>query len=300
MNPNKKIRKNPIKHICINCNYKTSDKKDFEKHCMTDKHKRSGFPNESERKNPKTDENINLSCQNNFVCKCGRRYKHMSTLCNHQKKCESEDIQKNVTVLSNLVIEVLNQNQEFQKLIIEQNRQIIDLSAKTQIVNNNCTTTNTKFNLQFFLNETCKDAMNIMEFVDSMKLQLSDLETIGNTGFVDGISNIIIKNLKDLDITKRPLHCTDSKREILYVKDEDKWEKENEEKDKLKMVINQISHKNIQQIPEWIRENPQCKDNESLKNIEYLHIINESMGCSDNSNYNKIIHNISKEVAVDK
>ena len=301
MNTNGKIRKNPEKYSCIFCNYSTCDKKDFNKHCSTDKHKKRTNPNNCEHKSPENPEpQVVNNPIANFICNCGKKYKHASSLCNHKKTCNSDDIKHNVMMLSNLVVEVVKQNQEFQKLIIDQNKQIIELSNKNQIINNNCTTTNSKFNLQFFLNETCKDAMNIMDFVDSVKLQLSDLETIGNTGFVNGISKIIIKNLKDLDVTKRPLHCTDSKREVLYVKDENKWEKENEEKDKLKKVINKISHKNIQQISTWSEQNPKYKDSESNQNTEYLKIVNESMGCSDSSNYNKIIHNISKEVVVDK
>jgi hypothetical protein len=245
----------------------------------------------------------------------------MTSLYNHKKKCNanntpvnvsdsqnpdltSSNQQDNLVFSYNFVMELVKQNQEFQKImleqIVEQNKQIIELSNKNQIVNNNCTTTNAKFNLQFFLNETCKDAMNIMDFIDSVKLQLSDLETIGSAGFVNGISNVIIKSLNDLDVTKRPLHCTDSKREVLYVKDENKWEKESEEKTQMRKVINHISHKNIKQIPLWVEENPTCKDVESNTNTKYLHILSQSMGCTDPKNYDKIIHNISKEVIVDK
>ena len=312
INPPKKTQK----YECTVCLYETCDKKDFRKHCATAKHIRrttSDFSDEI------SDNSTSIS--NNFVCKCGKQYKHMTSLYNHKKKCNANNTPTNVSdsqnpdlnspnqqdnlVFSyNFVMELVKQNQEFQKImleqIVEQNKQIIELSNKNQIVNNNCTTTNAKFNLQFFLNETCKDAMNIGEFVESVKLQISDLETIGTKGFVNGISNVIIQNLKDLDITKRPLHCTDSKREVLYVKDDNKWEKESDERIKMKKVINQISNKNIQQISEWVEQNPGCKNSDSSKNDDYLHIVSESMGCCEPANYGKIIHNISKKVIVDK
>ena len=248
----------------------------------------------------------------------------MSSLCKHKKTCNytilepldnnsipviTEPMPDNNVMLTNLVLEVVKNNNDLQKQYIELQKQNTEFQQKMMesfhelLKNGTHNTTNSHnktFNLQFFLNETCKDAMNIMDFVDSVKLQLSDLETIGTTGFVNGISNIIIKNLKDLDVTKRPLHCTDSKREVLYVKDDNKWEKENEEKKQMRKVINKISTKNIQQIPEWVESNPTCKDGESNKNTKYLHILSESMGCTEPKNYDKIIHNVSKEVVVDK
>jgi hypothetical protein len=142
--------------------------------------------------------------------------------------------------------------------------------------------------------------MNIGEFVNSIQVQLSDLEKVGELGYVEGISNIITTNLKALDVTQRPIHCTDKKRETLYVKDEDAWEKENEENKKIKNVIHQVSKKNIQKIPDWIKENPHCKNSTSNKNDEYLKILCESMGGCDNDNQTKIIHTIAKEVIINK
>ena len=295
--------------FCKACQYKCSKPSEFYKHERTQKHYRLT--------NTNLDESKNLQ----YFCSCGKQYKHMSSLCNHKKKCDfinrqptmshsNEPSIDNNIILPNLVLEIIKTNSELQKQCIELQKQNKEFQEKMLVsfqevikngTNNTITNSHNKtFNLQFFLNETCKDAMNIMDFVDSVKLQLNDLENIGNTGFVSGISNIIIKNLKEMDVTKRPLHCTDSKREVLYVKDENKWEKENEEKEKMKKVINQISNKNIQQIPQWIKENPKYKDSDSNKNTEYLQIVNESMGCTDKDNYNKIIHNISKEVLVDK
>ena len=325
---NKIKQKKSNNFYCSACDYYTDRKSNLNNHNRSMKH-----INATKCIQTKQPLSNNLMCET-----CNKQYQDRTGLWRHKKKCnlkinenkelisqghstlldkdlitmimnenvqliketQTNDIQNNVMMLSNLVVEVVKQNQEFQKMIIEQNNKIIELSSKSQVTNNNCTTTNAKFNLQFFLNETCKDAMNIMDFVDSVKLQLSDLEKVGNAGFVNGISNIIIKNLKDLDVTKRPLHCTDSKREVMYVKDDDKWEKENDEKDKMKKVINKISTKNIQQIPEWVEQHPDCKDSDSRRNNQYLHIVSESMGCCEPANYGKIIHNVSKQVIVDK
>jgi transcriptional regulator with PAS, ATPase and Fis domain len=157
--------------------------------------------------------------------------------------------------------------------------------------------------LQFFLNETCKDAMNIMDFVDSIKLQLSDLEKVGKIGFVEGISSIIVKNLNSLDETKRPIHCTDSKREVMYIKDEDKWEKENEENKKLRKVIKHVAHKNSKLLPEFKKKYPNCDKSESKYSDKYDKLIIEAMGGkgdNDLEKEDKIIRNISKIVTIDK
>ena len=162
---------------------------------------------------------------------------------------------------------------------------------------------NKAFNLNFFLNETCKDAMNIMDFVDSIKLQLSDLKKVGEIGYVEGISKIITKNLKALDITQRPIHCTDKKREVLYVKDEDKWEKEDEDKNKLKKAIKRVVSKNQRLIPQFKEKHPDCGKSASKFSDQYNKIIVESMGGSgdnDSEKEDKIIKNISKVTIIDK
>jgi hypothetical protein len=176
-----------------------------------------------------------------------------------------------------------------------------------KIINNNNNNgninSNKTFNLNVFLNEQCKDAMNIMDFVDSLKLQLSDLENVGKHGFVEGISNIIVKNLKALDVHKRPVHCSDSKREVMYVKDENKWEKENDEKLKLRKLIKHIAHKNSKLIPEFRAKYPDCGKSDSVKSDQYNKLVIEAMGGSgdnDNEKENKIIKKIAKEVIIDK
>lgn len=270
--------------FCKICDYSSSRKSQYVRHLATDKHKKRHLAT-SER-----------SASLSFHCPmCKKVYKHHTSLCKHKKKC-SEQKQ---SVDSNLVIELLKQNQELQRTIIE-------LSKEKTVVNNfnNNNNNNKTFNLHFFLNEQCKDALNIKDFIDSIKIQLSDLEITGKIGYVEGISKVFIKNLKELDTTKRPIHCSDLKREILYVKDENRWLKENDDKDKLQRAIKEVANKNIKQIIEWTKENPGCYDSNSKNNDKYLKIISNSMsGASveeQQKNINKIISNVAKEVIIEK
>jgi uncharacterized protein (UPF0216 family) len=312
MNPNKKIRKNPIKYECKICDYITSDKKDYTKHYNTNKHKTNINTNFDELIHPE-----NPIVKKN-ACKCGKIYKHMSSLCNHKKKCKQEQEQEqeipvlieqsitseqNISILTNLVVDVVKQNQEFQKLILEQNKQIIELSKNNNIINNNNNTNcnnKTKFNMNFFLNEQCKDAVNLTDFVNDLQIQLTDLENVGRLGYIEGISKIFINGLKKLDVSKRPIHCGDLKREILYVKDQNAWEKENEENKKIKKAIHHISSKNIKQIQKWTESHPHYKESDSKQNDQYLQILCESMGSCEPTNLEKIIKNVAKEVVIEK
>ena len=201
------------------------------------------------------------------------------------------------------------ENQELRKIMLSQQHQIIELASKTSITNtntncnNNSNNTNT-FNLNMFLNEKCKDAINISEFVDNVKIQLSDLENFGHMGYVEGVSQILINNLKDLDTYSRPIHCSDLKREVLYIKDNNEWTKETDDKPVLKSAIKRIANKNIKQIQTWKDENPGCCDSDSKKNDQYLKIVMNAMsggsGEEQNSNIDKIIKNITKSVIIDK
>jgi hypothetical protein len=305
---NKKSRKIAQIYECKKCDYQCNKPSDYTKHIMTLKHINGN--------NDKKNDNRKIAPENkDFICNCGKKYLYQSGLSRHKKKCNlnekmpeeqeghQEENNSELSQLTNLVVEVVKQNQEFQKLIIEQNQKIIELSSKgTNIINsnNNNSHNKTKFNLNFFLNEQCKDALNISDFVNDLQVKLTDLENVGRLSYSEGISKIFINGLKKLDIFKRPIHCSDLKREVLYVKDKDSWEKENEEKNKLKNAIFHISNKNIQQINKWVDENPNCKDSESRKNNQYLHIVGESMGSIEPSNVEKIIHNISKEIVIDK
>jgi hypothetical protein len=190
-------------------------------------------------------------------------------------------------------------------MMMEQQSMMLEVIKNgTQNHSNNTNHSHNKtFNLQFFLNETCKDAMNIMDFVDSIKVQLCDLEKVGKIGYVEGISSIIVKNLNSLDETKRPVHCTDAKREVMYVKDEDKWEKENETKQKMRKVIKHITHKNSKLLNEFKNKYPDCCKSDSKYSDQYNKLVIEAMGGkgdNDLEKEDKIIKNIAKEVTIDK
>jgi hypothetical protein len=202
----------------------------------------------------------------------------------------------------NLILELLKQNNELQK-------QIIEMSLKHNsgnITNNNSINTNcnNSFNLQFFLNDTCKDAMNMSEFIDSIKVQLSDLETFEYDGYADGVSNIIVKGLNALDAYLRPIHCSDLKRETLYIKDNNCWTKETDDKLALKTAIKKVAFKNIRQINEWVKINPEYKDTQTKTFDKYNKIVMNSMsGVTEEeqtSNINKIVKNVTKAVVIDK
>lgn len=300
MNPKNLGSKSSIKYECETCNFNTSRKSQYDRHLTTAKHKILMDPN---KKVP----------EEKITCKCGKIYKHQSTLCAHKKTCTFiDDEMQNFQVSDmsyNIILEIVKQNQEFKELIIEQNKenqklqqQLLEMAKEGKTINN--TTTNNNFNLQLFLNEKCKDALNIDDFVGQIKLQLSDLDMIGRVGYMEGMSKIFLRNLKELDVFKRPIHCSDLKREVLYVKDKDAWEKENSENVKIKRAIKEIECKNIKQIPRWMEENPTADDTETKKHMEYQNILLEAMGGAtsedDNKKHEKIIRNIAKEVVIDK
>jgi len=207
-----------------------------------------------------------------------------------------------------LILNIIQQNQEFKDLLLEQNKIIIEMTknSSTNISNSNINSNNKTFNLQLFLNETCKDAMNIMDFVDSIKIQMSDIESIGELGFVNGMSKLIIKNLKALDENMRPIHCNDPKRDSLYVKDKNVWEKEDSDNKKIKKAIKYISHKNICAIPEWREKYPDCIYSDSKKSDQYNHIVVEAMGGPGDNDAekaekaDKIVKKIAREVTIIK
>jgi hypothetical protein len=312
MNPNEKIPKKSPKYSCITCNYNTCSKKDFTKHLHTKKHFMVTNPNNPNEKIPKNPHTIN------HVCECGKIYSHQSSLCAHKKKCTNInketilDLENKETILkedtqislgkNDLISYLMKENSEFKEMLLEQNKLMMKVCEKNSVINN-INSNNKTFNLNVFLNEQCKDAMNIMDFVDSLKIQLSDLENVGKLGFVEGITNIIIKNLKALDIHKRPVHCSDTKREVMYVKDANRWEKENEEKNKLRKAIKHIAHKNSKMLPEFKAKYPDCIYSDSKKSDQYNKIIIEAMGGHgdhDDLKENKIIKNIAKEVIINK
>jgi hypothetical protein len=199
---------------------------------------------------------------------------------------------------------ILKENSELKTMILDVCKNI----SASSITNNNVTNTsinnNKTFNIQVYLNEECKDALNLTDFVSSIQLQLHDLEETGRLGYVDGVSRIITTKLNDLDATKRPIQCSDVKRETLYIKDEDKWIKEDDKKEKIKSAIKQIAHKNIRQIPVWVEANPGCLDPDSKHNDTYLQIVSNAMSGSSTeeqcNNINKIVTKVSKEATIGK
>ena len=306
------------KYYCENCKTKTGNKKDYERHLATAKHQNNTSVNKllTNVNSPLTQISPNNICCD-FICKnCNKEYKSRVGLWKHKKICDTNENElNNIDITdSNIIVQLIKQNDEFKHLLveqskamIEQNKTIIELSKNSSITNNTNTTHtnshNKTFNLQFFLNETCKDAMNIMDFVDSIKLQLCDLENVGKLGYVDGISKIIVRNLNSLDETKRPVHCTDSKREVMYVKDEDKWEKENENKQKMRKVIKHVTHKNSKLLKEFKTKYPGCEKSESRFSDKYDKLIIEAMGGkgdNDLEKEDKIIKNIAKNVTIYK
>jgi hypothetical protein len=305
--------KNAKNFHCENCNFICSKKSNYDKHLMTSKHKNT----DKILTNTDAENAENASVTNEFICECGNTYKHRQSLFNHKKKCQTLNINNDLNNIditdSNILVQLIKQNDEFKNLLIEQSKAMIEQgktimelsknSSNTNILHSNINSHNKTFNLQFFLNETCKDAMNIMDFVDSIKLQLCDLENVGKLGFVEGISKIIVSNLNSLDETKRPVHCTDSKREIMYVKDEDKWEKENETKQKMRKVIKHVTHKNSKLLKEFKTKYPGCEKSESRFSTAYDKLIIEAMGGkgdNDLEKEDKIIKNIAKNVIIDK
>jgi hypothetical protein len=236
-----------------------------------------------------------------YICECKKEYKTNSGLWKHKKKCNFEEKIEENNISPELILNIIQQNQEFKDLLLEQNKTIIELSKNS--TTNNINSNNKTFNLHVFLNETCKDAMNIMDFVDSIKIQLTDIESIGELGFVNGMSKLIIKNLNALAENMRPVHCNDPKRDSLYVKDANVWEKEDSDNKKIKKAIKYISHKNICAIPEWKAKYPDCIYSDSKKSNQYNHIVIEAMGGpgdNDSEKADKIVTKIAKVVTIDK
>jgi hypothetical protein len=283
---------------CINCHYSTFKKSQYDRHLLTDKHQKST----NDSKMVLNDSGLGPKGSKIYRCECGNIYKYDSGYYRHKKVCKLEnkcDKIDNSISDKYLIIMLMKQNTELMDMLKNNNSNQLTNSLNHSHNNSN----NKTFNLQFFLNETCKDAMNIMDFVDSIKLQLSDLEKVGEVGYTQGISDIITTNLKALDVTQRPVHCTDKKRETMYIKDEDAWEKEDENKTTLRKVIKKVANKNSRLLSQFREKNPNYKNAESHVSDKYDKMVVEAMGGkgdNDSEKENKIIHNISKCVVIDK
>lgn len=285
--------------ICDLCDFTCSKKGDWNRHINTRKHKSQHLSTDFTSKLHQT-----------FICSnCNKQFNDRSGLWRHTKKkncvarLESSALNETMPNESignkDLILALLKQNNSLQNQVMELLKNGTHNTTNTTHNNSH----NKTFNLQIFLNETCKNAMNITDFVNSLQLQLSDLEKMGDVGYVNGMSNIIIKSLKDMDISERPVHCTDKKRETLYVKDDGSWDKESNDKPLIRKAIKQIARKNALLIQEYKEKHPDCMKSDSPYADTYNKMIIEAMGGKDyNEEYqeSKIIKNITHEVSVDK
>jgi hypothetical protein len=310
-----------FKFHCEKCDYGTSKKSNYDTHLTSDKHKRITNELPMGQKEDKNKPNIIET----FICSCGKQYQHRQGLWKHKKKCNNNNnisdtssdtnYDTKETEAKELIQYLMKENSEFKQLMIDQNKQMLtsmqeqnknmlELAKNSGNHNSHNTTNNNSFNLNVFLNETCKDAMNIMEFVDQLQVSVKDLEETGRLGYAEGISKIFINGLKQINISDRPIHCADSKREIVYIKDKNQWNKEDDNKSLLTNAIKHVAHKNMKQIREWTKVNPEYNDSSSKQNDRYLKIVSNSMnGLTEeeaSKNYSKIIKNITKETVIDK
>jgi len=301
---------------CKKCDYVTCKKSSYDKHLLSRKHRNAN--------SMLTDANTHLLGSSNtyLCCNCNTMYSHASSLARHRKSCQkllathcldnaadgSKTMAKDDTIreMKDMIFTLVTQNKDMQGLIFEQNKTIVELSknGNTSNSHNHTNSHNKTFNLQFFLNETCKDAMNITDFVNSLKLTLQDLENVGELGYAEGISRMFVRGLNELDVTKRPIHCSDLKREIIHIKDRDRWEKDNASQDRLRRAIKDVSNKNIMLLDDWQKENPGCTEYDHRKNDIYLKITYESMGPTDETSarkdFGKIIRTIAKNTIINK
>ncbi len=287
--------------FCEICDFSCCKASNYEKHLQTKKHSlrvSGNFVNEMEMKK-----------NAEYECDCGKKYTSNSGLWKHKKLCKKEnydyktktmeELPKDFKITTEMFYDLLKQNNELQKSIIA-----LAKERPPTTITNNSNNNNKTFNLQIFLNETCKDAINISDFVNQIQLTVSDLEETGKLGYAEGISRVFLKNLNDMDSTSRPIHCSDSKREILYIKDDNQWYKEEPDKPILTKAIKQIANKNIKKITEWQKLHPDYNNPESKVNDKYMKIVMNSMSGStkeeSQKNYDKIIKNVIKKTVIDK
>ena len=290
-----KSQKIPTIFECKKCNYNTSSRKDYNKHLLTAKHQKEMNGNEWHSKIP--------TCEY-----CEKTFKTASGLWKHKRNCyQAQEYQEepieilnnssDISVLTNTMMQLIKQNQEFKEIIIE-------LSKKDTTTNNNNTTNNNqKFNLNFFLNNTCKDAMNMSDFIENMDINFEDIENIGKNGYIIGMTEMILSRMKNLDVIKRPMHCTDLKRETMYIKDNNEWEKDTPDNKKLHKMMSIISKRNYSTIPQWRDEHPECQNMRHPHcdfSVDMLRNVLGDVGEGQIKLDNKVIKNISKHIIVDK
>ena len=285
----------PPNFICEICDFVCRYQRDYDRHIATRKH----------TKMVKNNDLTTLFTQKPtklYQCdKCSKTFNDRAGLWRHCKKHNEEG---NNDDLKTMFLEMVKQNADFKQIMLEQNTKLIEIASNTgNNTNINYNTTNNKFNLHIFLNETCKDAMNIQEFIDYVKVQHSDFENFGKYGYVEALTRIFLRNLMELEVQRRPIHCSDSKREVLYVKDNDVWVSD-VSRGKLIRAIKYIANKNVKQIPGWMDKNPDSKNTQTKLHDKYMRMLCFSMGAKteeeDQEYHKKIIRNVAKEVCIDK
>jgi hypothetical protein len=290
-NDSKKLPKVARSFCCVSCDYTTIKKSSYAKHLATDKHKNA------ENDSKLVDFDIKkLQKVAQFKCNCGKEYKYDSGYYRHKKICsykQIEETQSDIKQLTTVILELVKQNGEFKEQLVQLAKQA---GHNTTYTNSNNTN---KFNINVFLKEKCKNALNMSDFVSQLNVSIKDLEETGRLGFSEGISKIFINGLQQLELYDRPLHCNDAKRETIYIKNGDEWTKDNEDKTILTKAIKEVAHKNIKQISEWQKIHSEYSDPDSKQNDKYLKIVSEAMSGSSeeesNKNYCKIIKNLVKE-----
>jgi len=289
--------KNVPKYLCKFCDYACSKRSDYAKHLSTLRHfdQIQGLQNSPQH--------------NTYHCECGKIYSCRQNLHRHKRTCKTtttEQSQPNTS--STDIMQLIQQNQEFKELLIEQNKQMMELYKEGRTINHHNTTTtnhhnNQKFNLNFFLNTTCKDAINMSDFIQTIEIQMGELENIGHNGYVAGMTDIILSRIKDLDISKRPVHCTDLKRETMYIKDQNEWNKDTAEKSYLRRAIAMVAKKNYGKTMEWRERNPECLEVGTPKYDFCFKMMRNVLGDFEDIQIrldNKIIKSLAKEVVVDR
>ena len=324
------------KFSCNYCNINCSRKSEWDRHLLTKKHNsnitgnngdikffetkilvcdkcnkiyksRKGLWGHNKICNNEINNEINIEPENTILDASTNEIKILTNLVielvknNTELQKQTSELQKQNQDFQKQTQDVQKQNQDFQKQTTELQKQMIEVCQKIQptTINNNNNSNNKTFNLQVFLNEDCKDAMNMSDFINSIEIKVSDLVNIGKLGYVEGMSNIIIKQLNDTDMYKRPVHCSDAKRETLYVKEENKWEKETQETKQMLTAVRGVNKKNYQLLTTWKETHPKCMDSKSNQSDEYMKIMSKVMD-GDEENINKVIKKVAKEVVIEK
>jgi hypothetical protein len=326
--------KRAVSFYCNCCDFTTSKKSNYTRHLTTPKHIKISLKLTNTDKNEQKEQNNQNElavCVNKYECKCGKKYLQRQSLFTHKKKCiflQEEILEEKtipidstkIVVNSSVILDIIKENQEFKTLLIEQSefhqKQVIELQKENNILlnkmveisqnslivpsvvntNNTINNNNNQFNLNIFLNETCKNAINFSDFIDNIQVTDDDLENNIKMGFVEGVTKIIMDNLRLLELTNRPIHCTDAKRETIYVKVEEQWDKDNSIK-VIQRGIQDITCKNMQQLVDWRENNPSYADDmdSELGEKSIMMQQNSMAGPKREEYYPKIIRNIAKE-----